>query len=213
MATAVAHKYGEAHCIVTGGIVGGSGDGRRRGFDSCIDESPRVFVGPHSSHAALQLIATNNSTNSSSTNTNSGTATVVAPGSTVQWVPVGQPASLEQLTHEWPDSATWSRPTNDTDSDYDDTGMMDDSTNSGKRVVSDGENSAWFRGSSAGTTAEKEHRMMMDSSTTTPPRPAKRACRPTTANHAAFLNQIAIVQGGMASSTSSSQNGGSSMEH
>lgn len=187
-------RCGEAHCLVTDGILSGEGRNashRRRGFASSTAEA-LVYVGPHSSHAALRLAARAGS---------------VAAGSTVQWVPVGQPSTVAQLTREWPDSATW-HPHHHSSSSSSvatvaDVGMDETSSSilsSTKRVVSDAENS-WFSGGGGcarGTgevvaAAEKEHRMMMDSPS--PPRPTKRACRTTSATHAAFLNAITIQHG------------------
>jgi hypothetical protein len=66
------------------------------------EEPIRVFVGPQSSHMALQLIVTA----SSSSSNRSPHPSCVPPGSTVQWVPVGSPLQVEQIQNEWPSTRT-----------------------------------------------------------------------------------------------------------
>jgi hypothetical protein len=100
-------QWDHAHCIVTNAIIGGNGHNvRRRTYDdhhhhdgADTEEPIRVFVGPQSSHMALQLIV--NASSSSSSN-RSPHPSCVPPGSTVQWVPVGSPSQVEQIQNEWP---------------------------------------------------------------------------------------------------------------
>jgi hypothetical protein len=85
VATASAdERWDHAHCIVAHGILGGSGGSVRR---RDAPEAPiRIFVGPQSAHRALQLIA----------------GGAVPAGSTVQWVPVGAPPTVQHIPNEWP---------------------------------------------------------------------------------------------------------------
>jgi hypothetical protein len=147
-------------------------------------------VGPHSSHAALQLIASSSSTN----NNNSGsTVVVVPPGSTVQWVPVGPPPSLDQLAREWPTSSStltasgaFAHTTvgNHHAADCD----MDDSSSSSKRVGMHNAENEWFRTNAKSAQyaqhCDKEHRLGdYEHATAVRPPPAKRACRPVQADN------------------------------
>jgi hypothetical protein len=77
--------WDHAHCIVSHGILGGSGGSVRR--RETADAPLRIFVGPQSAHRALQLIC--------------GGGAVPA-GSTVQWVPVGAPPTVQHIPNEWP---------------------------------------------------------------------------------------------------------------
>lgn len=90
--TVVSPVIDSAHCILTQGVIGGTGNSNsRRGNENVT--SPVVFVGSASYAWAL-------------TQTTSG---VLSPGSTCQWVPVGKP-NFENITAEWPDRHAWHAP-------------------------------------------------------------------------------------------------------
>ncbi len=91
-------NFDHAHCIVTDGIVGGTGfNVRRRQFDedaaTAATQPIRVFVGSSSSHAALQLVVGSHHQQQNHH--------PVPVGSTVQWIPVGSPPSPPQILNEW----------------------------------------------------------------------------------------------------------------
>lgn len=89
---AVSSIVDSAHCILTHGIIGGTGNpGSRKGTEDLT--ATRVFVGPAGYAWALKQSARG----------------LVPPGSTCQWVPVGKP-NLENITAEWPDRAMWHSP-------------------------------------------------------------------------------------------------------
>jgi hypothetical protein len=206
-------SFGEAHCIVTAGLFGNC--------TSCLPPRPcsaaaatstedsssaaatsLIFVGPHSSHAALQLISSSSFASSSNNSSNSGnhhhstTAVVVPPGSTVQWVPVGPPPSLDQLAREWPTSSSTLTPSGAfAHRNHNDCDSMDDSSlsSSSKRVGLHNAENEWFRTNAKSSSAQqyaasshhcnKEHRMWGDEQAAARPPPAKRACRPVQADN------------------------------
>ena len=91
-------QFDHAHCIVTDGIIGGTGfNVRRRQFDedaaTAATQPIRVFVGSSSSHAALQLVV--------GSHHHQNHHHPVPVGSTVQWIPVGSPPSPPQILNEW----------------------------------------------------------------------------------------------------------------
>jgi hypothetical protein len=187
-----AASYGEAHCIVTHGLFGNCTVQRPCSAPAAAASSTEteenatglIFVGPHSSHAALQLISSSNSNNS--------TGVEVPAGSTVQWVPVGPPPSLDQLAREWPTSSStltasgaFAHRGNQHDCD------MDDSSSSSKRIGLHNAENEWFRTNAKASYSQysphhsqhcdKEHRLW-DEHAARPP-PAKRACRPVQADN------------------------------
>ena len=103
------------------------------------------------------------------------------PQRTVQWMPVGPPATVEQLACEWPDFAEWnSNHHNQHHSHHNNANnmmMMNDDSGSSKRDASENDPTLWFA-----TAASSE-------TTAAQPPPAKRACRPTTEDHARFFNE------------------------
>jgi hypothetical protein len=222
-ATASAVSYGEAHCIVTNGLLGGGSTSPTMASLTPATSRPSlIFVGPHSSHAALQLIVS----------TQRGTDSIVPQGATVQWVPVGPPPSLDQLAQEWPQYQS-----STTDSDHhtiaiaassssssgaEGDAMMDESsssTSSFKRVGSHDAENEWFHhghhsrhAGSTGSTMDKEHRLTLDQSSSYStqmlgPPTKKRACRPV------FENNYPSFAVTATPATSAGGNGSSSMEH
>lgn len=77
-------KFVEAHCVLSDGLLGGTS--KRRNV--LVAEKHSIFIGPHSSHSALQFLM--------------HSPLADKGGATVQWVPVGPPPSLAQLAQEWP---------------------------------------------------------------------------------------------------------------
>lgn len=180
-------SFGEAHCIVSRGIILGDND------DSHNNSS--IFVGPHSSHAALQLLVAGTS------RTTHGNNPPTSPR-TVQWVPVGPPPSLDQLAQEWPSptpyhnnpamissSASYAscgyhsnnnNHTTEKNPTMEDNGsciLMDDSSSSSKRTGSYNAENEWFH-----TAAVAVYNIDPYWGTDLTARPAKRACRPTGGN-------------------------------
>lgn len=81
-----------AHCILTHGVIGDTGNANsRRGIENV--NSARAFVGPAGYAWALKQSASG----------------LIPSGSTCQWVPVGKP-NFENITAEWPDRNTWFAP-------------------------------------------------------------------------------------------------------
>jgi hypothetical protein len=201
-ATTPASSFGEAHCIVTAGLFGNctsclpsrpsSASNTSTEDSSSAAATSLIFVGPHSSHAALQLIS---SSSFASSNNNSSTVVVVPPGSTVQWVPVGPPPSLDQLAREWPtSSSTLTSSGAFAHHNHNDCDSMDDSSSlSSKRVGLHNAENEWFRTNAKSSSAQqyaasshhcnKEHRMWGDEQAAARPPPAKRACRPVQADN------------------------------
>jgi len=172
-------RVGEAHAILTHGLVSSEGaavEPRRVVQQQQQDSSaqPCVFVGPHSSHTALQFVTSSSSMEET-------------PQRTVQWMPVGPPATVEQLACEWPDFAEWNNNNQHHRSHHngnDNMMMMNDDSTSSKRDASENDPTLWFATASSETTAA-----------TAQPPPAKRACRPTTEDHARFFNEQIGVHG------------------
>ena len=109
-----------AHCILTNGVIGGTGNGNSRRGSEDIN-SVRVFVGPAGYAWALKQ-----STNGQ-----------VPAGSTCQWVPVGKP-NLSNITGEWPDRNTWNTVMN----------HQMNNQGHGKRISESTEANHWFSSSS-----------------------------------------------------------------
>jgi hypothetical protein len=191
-------SFGEAHCIVTAGLFGNCTSylpprpcsaATSTQDSSSAAATSLIFVGPHSSHAALQLI----SSSFTSSSNNSSTVVVVPPGSTVQWVPVGPPPSLDQLAREWPTSSSTLTPSGGAFAhrNHNDCDSMDDSSLSSKRVGLHNAENEWFRTNAkssaqqyaASSHCDKEHRMWRDEHAAARPPPAKRACRPVQADN------------------------------
>lgn len=103
-------KFNEAHCVLSEGLLGGTA--KRRNI--LLTEKHSIFVGPHSSHAALQFLM--------------GNPQLAERGAKIQWVPVGPPPSLAQLAREWPFAEQ----------------ITMDESNSSKRSGDDDENFVWF---------------------------------------------------------------------
>lgn len=128
-------KFGEAHCVLSDGLLGGTA--KRRNM--LLAEKHSIFVGPHSSHAALNFLMQH--------------PHLTERGAKIQWVPVGPPPSLAQLTQEWPFSEQ----------------SMEDHSTSSKRSVDDDENFVWFNRRNADKKSDEG--MMLETTRST-----KRAC-------------------------------------
>jgi hypothetical protein len=205
-------RYGEAHCIVRNNLL--DGNVRRCASNAAAAAEPcRIFVGPHSSHAALRLI-------------HSGS---VPEGSAVQWIPVGMPPTPEQLGAEWPDSHAFQQANG--------AAMQDDSASS-KRSSSTNENatgdqhwyysatpssngaSAWNSTTSAAAAAGGGLDVMMAMKEDGAPPPSKRACRPMSTQNALFFNGLSAMTAmgvatpsAAAATTTASHDGLMMMEH
>jgi hypothetical protein len=126
--------FGEAHCVLSDGLLGGTS--KRRNM--LVAEKHSIFVGPHSSHAALQYLTSHRS--------------LAEKGATIQWVPVGLPPSLAQLTQEWPVAvgtttnvhAAPPGSTNNMDVSESSLRSTSSSRSSSKRAGDDDDNVVWF---------------------------------------------------------------------
>jgi hypothetical protein len=124
--------FGEAHCVLSDGLLGGTS--KRRNM--LVAEKHSIFVGPHSSHAALQYLTSHRS--------------LAEKGATIQWVPVGLPPSLDQLAQEWPmavgmTTTTIHAPPGSTTMDVSESSLRSTSSSrSSKRAGDDDDNVVWF---------------------------------------------------------------------
>jgi hypothetical protein len=151
--------FGEAHCVLSDGLLGGTS--KRRNM--LVAEKHSIFVGPHSSHAALQYLTSHRS--------------LAEKGATIQWVPVGLPPSLAQLTQEWPVAVGTTTnvhappgSTNNMDVSESSLRSTSSSRSSSKRAGDDDDNVVWFH--HPNTTNHQPRAVdMMETARTT-----KRAC-------------------------------------
>lgn len=190
-------QFGEAYGIVQDGILGGNPHARRTAPSWDDRVAPFCFVGPHSSHAAAQCLQQQQQAEGGA----------AAAARQVQWFPVGQPATIDQLLQEWPDHANWNsnhsgqnnhhRPhdnafrsvakdvTMNMASSSSPPSSFDNDTppSSSKRGGTENDSGLlWFSQS-----AQQQQQQQYGSNSQPP---AKRACRSTSSEHASFLNEI-----------------------
>lgn len=148
-----------AHCILTNGVIGGTGNlNSRRGSE---DVTGRVFVGPAGYAWALQQTASGQ----------------VPKGSTCQWVPIGKP-NVENITAEWPDRNTWGVPITST-------GQALQQRHGQAKRVTDPKLGQWFDSDYGKEQSSCQSDMMMSGDQASfdflqQPPAAKRICRPPT---------------------------------
>jgi len=153
-------RVGEAHGVLCDGtVLGEHGQARRTVQQNEHHNSNKpsgIFVGPHSSHAALRYLHEQSPQD--------------AVSRTVRWLPVGPPATVEQLQSEWPDAPCWNNNNNNnmlpvtTESTM--SHDLDSGLSSSKRGT-ENEASSW-------TIFQKTTTANVDASQQ---RPAKRTCR------------------------------------
>ena len=183
-------QVGEAHGIVQDGILGGNPHARRTAPSWDDRVAPFCFVGPHSSHAAAQCLQQQQ-------NQEGG----AAAARQVQWFPVGQPATLDQLLQEWPDHANWNSNRNLQNNHHRShdnlfRSVAKDVTMNTSSPPSSFDNDSPPSSSKRGGTENDSGLLWFSQSAQQQQQqygsqpPAKRACRSASSEHASFLNEI-----------------------